>query len=99
MIHLNILSYERLTLEVINITIGQIDKNTNGCKTLRVAVFCMYIHITTGSDRECVTLTSKVIRDHLRSLEVTDVQTLPTTFRDVFVFMYTHMAEVFREQL
>ena len=53
----------------------------------------MYIHITSGSDLGYVALISMVIRGHLRSLEVTDIQTLPTTFRDAFVCMYTHMAD------
>ena len=57
------------------------------------AILYMYNHITTGSDRGYVTFTSKFIRGHLRSFEVTYGQTLTTKSRDAIVCMKTHVID------
>ena len=62
-------------------------------------MFCIYTHITTGSDRGYVTLTCGVIKGHSRSLEFTDGQTLPTTSRDAIFCIYIHMADVNQHSL
>ena len=62
-------------------------------KVIIDAILYMYTHITTGSDRDYVTLTFKVIRGHLRSFEFTDGQTLTTTSWDAIVCMKTYVID------
>ena len=50
--------------------------------------------LITGSDWSYVTLTSKDIRGYLRSVEITNGQTLTTASKDAIFYICTHMTDI-----